>query len=94
MAKEINLFDQPQNVRRLLLAFYVSLGILLVVDFFIPKHPDFAWEAAPNFFAAYGFVSCVLLIFIAKILRRFIKRSEDHYERKTGSPNAPDRSSG
>jgi len=28
----------------------------------------------------YGFVSCVLLIFIAKLLRIFIKRDENHYE--------------
>ena len=32
----------------------------------------FPWEEAPEFFAVYGFVSCVLLIFIAKVLRLFI----------------------
>lgn len=80
MKKELKIFDKPHNVRRFLGGFYISLLILLVVDFFIHKHADFAWEGIPEFYATYGFVSCVLLIFIAKGLRRLIKRDEDYYE--------------
>jgi hypothetical protein len=53
---------------------------LLLIDPFIHKHGEFAWEDVPEFYAAYGFVSCVLLIFIAKILRRWIKRDENYYD--------------
>ena len=80
MKKKLSLFDSPANVKRFLLLFYLCLFVLLGVDPFIHKHPDFEWEAAPQFFAAYGFVSCVLLIFIARILRLLIKRDEDYYE--------------
>ena len=80
MKKELKIFDKPENVKRLLLGFYASLVALLIADFFIHKHPEFPWEGAPVFFAAYGFVSCVLLIFIAKVLRMVVKRSEDYYE--------------
>ena len=80
MKKELTLFDSPKNVRRLLLVFYICLLGLLVVEPFIHKHPDFEWEAAPGFFAAYGFVSCVLLIFVAKFLRYLVKREEHYYE--------------
>ncbi len=80
MKKELNIFDKPKNVKRFLGIFYLSLVVLLIIDFFIPKHPEFPWEGAPGFFAVYGFVSCVLLIFIAKVLRIFIKRDENHYE--------------
>ncbi len=80
MKKELNIFDKPKNVKRFLGIFYLSLVVLLIIDFFIPKHGEFPWEDAPNFFAVYGFVSCVLLIFIAKVLRIFIKRDENHYE--------------
>lgn len=80
MKKELKIFDKPQNVKRFLRGFYVSLIVLLIVDLFIHKHADFPWEAAPNFFAVYGFVSCVLLIFIAKVLRLFIKKDEDYYD--------------
>jgi len=80
MKKELKIFDKPKNVKRFLGIFYVSLLILLVLDFFIHKHAEFPWEGAVNFFAVYGFLSCVLLIFIAKILRIFVKRDEDYYD--------------
>jgi len=80
MKKELKIFDKPENVKRFLGFFYASLVVLLIVDFFIHKHAEFPWESAPEFFAVYGFVSCVLLIFIARLLRIFIKRDENHYE--------------
>ncbi len=80
MKKELKIFDKPKNVKRLLNCFYAALVLLLIIDFFIHKHAEFPWEGVPDFFAAYGFVSCVLLIFIAKLLRIFIKRKENHYE--------------
>ena len=80
MKRELKIFDKPENVKRFLRFFYASLVVLLIVDFFIHKHADFPWEAATDFFAVYGFFSCVLLIFIAKILRLLIKRDENYYE--------------
>lgn len=78
--RELKIFDNPRNVKRLLAIFYVSLVVLLVADFFVHKHADFPWEGATNFFAVYGYVSCVLLIFIAKLMRIFIKRDEKYYD--------------
>jgi hypothetical protein len=80
MKRELTIFDDKKNVRRLLIIFFISLVILLVVDFFIEKHAAFPWEGAVNFFAAYGFVSCVALIYIAKGLRRLVMRREDYYD--------------
>ena len=80
MKRELKIFDKPKNVKRFLFIFYLSLVVLLIIDFFIHKHAEFPWEEAPDFFAVYGFVSCVLLIFIAKALRLFVKRDEDYYE--------------
>lgn len=80
MKKDLTLFDNPKNVKRFLFIFYGCLLVLLLIDPFIHKHAEFEWEAAPGFYAAYGFVSCVLLIFIAKILRLWVKRDEDYYE--------------
>lgn len=78
----MNIFDSPKNVRIFLVCFYVSLAVLLVLDFFIHKHPAFDWEGHANFFAVYGFISCVLLVCIAKLLRRLLKRDEHYYEGK------------
>lgn len=80
MGKELRIFDRPENVKRLLRGFYIFLVVLLIVDFFIHKHGYFPLEEYPDFFAVYGFVSCVLLIFIAKVLRLLLKREENHYE--------------
>jgi hypothetical protein len=80
MKKELTLFDKPENVKRLLFLFFVSLAALLCVDLFLDKHAEFEWEAVPGFFAAYGFISYVLLIFISKLLRKLIKRDENYYD--------------
>ena len=80
MKKELKIFVKQENVKRFLAIFYISLVVLLIIDFFIPKHAEFPWEGAPDFFAVYGFVSCILLIFIAKALRLFVKRDETYYD--------------
>ena len=80
MKKELDWFDKPGNVKKLLVVFYCSLVLLLVSEFFIYKHAEFPWEGQFGFFASYGFVSCVALIFIARFLRLFIKRDENYYD--------------
>ena len=80
MKKELKIFDKPENVKKFLGLFYVALVLLLIIDLFVHKHSAFVWDGAPAFFAVYGFISCVLLIFIAKLLRIFIKRDEDYYD--------------
>lgn len=75
------LFDDPKNVKILLGCFYASLGVLLLIELFIHKHPHFEWEAWPEFFAVYGFVACVVLVIVAKyFLRPLVKRDEDYYD--------------
>lgn len=73
-------FDKPENLRLFLKLFYASLVVLLIADFFIEKHPEFPFEAAPSFFAVYGFISCVMLVLVAKVLRMFLMKGEDYYD--------------
>ena len=79
--KELNFLDKPKNRKRVLRYFFLSLALLIVIDFFIHKHAEFPWEAAPVFYAVYGFTACVSLIFIAKFLRFLVKRDEDYYKK-------------
>jgi hypothetical protein len=75
------LFDKPGNIKRLLESFYLSLLLLLIIDIFIHKHPHFPWEEWPEFYAAFGFVACVVLVISAKyILRPLVKRKENYYD--------------
>ena len=79
--KEGHFFDKPENVKKVLGLFYVSLLVLIIMDLFIPKDPHFSWEAFPAFYAAYGFVGCVGLVLGAKyILRKMVKRKENYYD--------------
>ncbi len=79
--KKKYLFDNPRNVNRLLRCFFASLVVLLIIEFFVHKHPHFPWEGWLEFYAVYGFVACVALVLAAKyILRPIMKRREDYYD--------------
>jgi len=78
--RELTLFDSRRNRARVRTVFYISLLILLIIDFFVPKHGHFPWESAYAFYAVYGLMGCVGLIFIAKGLRWLVRRKEDYYD--------------
>jgi len=85
MKKPITFFDQPENIRRLTLGFFIALGLLLPAEWFVAAHPHFPWEEMPFFSATYGFVACVGVIFAAKGLRRVLGRPETYYEGNGGT---------
>lgn len=75
------IFDKPENVKKLLRIFYILLGVLIVLELFVPADPHFSWERFPAFYATYGFVGCVALVLAAKyVLRTIVKRREDYYD--------------
>ncbi len=79
--KEEAVFDNPQNIKRLVTGFYLFLVLLIVLDLFLPKHPFFPWERYPLFYGAYGFVAYVTIVFGSHfILRKVLKRDEDYYD--------------
>lgn len=79
-------FDRKENVKKILTALYVGCGVMLLIEllylvFGHDKHPYLNWEKWPGFYGIFGFVSCVVLVLVAKyILRPIVKRSEDFYE--------------
>ncbi|MEO5342747.1 MAG: hypothetical protein H7842_05315 [Gammaproteobacteria bacterium SHHR-1] len=83
---QVYLFDKPANVKRLLRGLYVACGLLVALDFVIHRHVLHDWEKIPAFYALYGFVGCVLLVLIAKGMRRFLMRPEDYYLRREQGP--------
>ncbi len=63
--------------------FYIALLLTLLANFLIPtEHGVFFWEALPGWAAFYGFISCVLIIFVSKFLghRCGIMRRENYYD--------------
>lgn len=73
-------FDKPENIRKMLKVFYVICGLLVVADFVVHRHIYHDWENIPAFYAIYGFVGCVVLVLIAKEMRKVIMRREDYYD--------------
>jgi hypothetical protein len=88
-----HVFDNPANVKRLIRGFMVVCGLLLAVDLlFLPpigiwhKHLSFGNGALPaegwfGFYCIYGLGACVMLVLLAKVLRKIIMRGEDYYDR-------------
>ena len=81
---ERHIFDNPRNIRRLLLVLYAICAALVVADFFIDRHhhgPQHPWEIVPAFYAIYGFVACVILVLAATQMRKLVMRKEEYYDR-------------
>jgi uncharacterized membrane protein len=74
--------DRPDNVRKVVYALYAVCALLFAADLFYVKEPHFAFEKGFGFYALFGFVGCVLLVLLARLLRRWVKRAEDYYARR------------
>lgn len=75
-----HLFDNPRNVDRLLKVFYAICILLVIVDFIVHRHTEMVWEEIPAFYALYGFIACVVLVLLAKLMRKVVMRKEDYYD--------------
>ncbi|MBT5265225.1 MAG: hypothetical protein HOL85_10350 [Rhodospirillaceae bacterium] len=81
MEEKKYIFDDPKNVKRLLWVFYACCAVLLAADIFFHRHVVHPWESLIGFHALYGFGACVLLVVVAKELRKVLMRDEDYYDR-------------
>ncbi len=76
------LFDNPKNVKLLIRSLYASCFILFAMDLVIDRHIYHPWESFVGFYAFYGCLSCVVLVLIARELRKVVMRDEDYYDIK------------
>jgi len=75
-----HLFDDPKNVKRVIHGLYAACIAALLLEFVVERHVDHPWEFLFGFYGLYGFGACVLLVLIAKEMRKFIMRKEDYYD--------------
>ena len=70
------------STKMILKVFFALCVLIMVIDPFVPReHSHFRWENWPGFYGAYGFFSCVILVFIAKYgLRPAVMREEGDEE--------------
>jgi len=70
----------------ILISLAAACLVVFLVDFLFmlesfDKHAVFEWENWPGFYGVFGFISCVVIVVIARYgLRPLVKRGEDVYE--------------
>jgi hypothetical protein len=79
--EKVPFFDKPENVKWILRVFYFLCVILVIADFIVHRHIYVSFEEIPAFYAIYGFIACVVLVVIAKEMRKVVMRDEDYYDK-------------
>ncbi|MEZ5274970.1 MAG: hypothetical protein R3F07_01165 [Opitutaceae bacterium] len=75
-----------ENVSLILKCLYAACAFFVALELFFffglaDKEAHYRWENVIGFYAAYGFVSCVLLVMVSKyLLRPVVIRPEDYYD--------------
>lgn len=67
------------------LIFWALVGICVVLlgaELFYEKHAYFEVDGLPGFYAGFGFIAFVFIVYAGKGLRRLIMRDEDYYDRR------------
>ncbi len=72
--------DDTRNVDKVWWALIGLCALVFVADAFYEKHPEFGIEYLFGFYGLYGFIACVFLVLLAKVLRRILMRPEDYYD--------------
>ena len=71
---------QPQNIRRLWIAFAVVLAITVIAQLVIKVKGYFGIDGWFGFAAVFGFFSCAAMVLVAKALAVILKRDERYYD--------------
>ncbi|MEJ2066697.1 MAG: hypothetical protein P8Y09_01765 [Deltaproteobacteria bacterium] len=62
--------------------FLIACGVAVLLGLLIHlKHPLFWWETVPDFDAVFGFLGCILIVLISKMLGKYwLQKDEDYYD--------------
>jgi len=72
--------DKQANVMKLVYGLATICALSIIAEFFVHRHVDHPWEGLFAFYGFYGFGACVILVLLAKELRKLIMRKEDYYD--------------
>ena len=71
--------SRPSTVRRLWIGFCMVLALTVLAQLFIDIDGYFGVDGWFGFGAVFGFVSCVIMVFAAKLLGIVLKQPDDYY---------------
>ena len=72
--------DYKRNVDKVWWAVIAACALVFIGDAFYEKHSAFGIEYVFGYYGLFGFVACVFLVLMAKLLRRILMRPEDYYD--------------
>ena len=70
---------RPKTIRYLWIGSAGVLAITVLLQLVIDIKGHFTVDSYFGFFAAFGFLSCVAMVVVAKLLGIFLKRRDDYY---------------
>lgn len=70
---------RKQNIKAWKTGLWIFLGLALGVNFFVrPHHAEFGWDAYPGFWALFGLLVSVAMVFVMKkIIQPMLVRPEE-----------------
>ncbi len=71
---------RPTTIRKLWIGFSIVLALVVLAQTIVYVKGYFGFDGWFGFGAVYGFVSCLLMVLLAKLLGVVLKRSEDYYD--------------
>lgn len=71
---------RPATIRKLWIALYTVLALTVAAQLAIKVKGYFGIDSWFGFGAAFGFLSCVAMVLVAKALGALLKRPEDYYD--------------
>lgn len=81
-------FDRPEVIQWILRGLYGICALLVVIDVFavlhmgVHRHIEHPLEKIPAYYPLYGFIGCVVLVLIAKEMRKILMRKANYYDER------------
>ena len=72
---------RPGTIRLLWVIFLLVLPLTVLASLFTEQHAGFRFEDSFGFNAWYGFLTCIGMVLIAKLLGRLLRRKDSYYDR-------------
>ena len=72
---------RPGTIRLLWIIFLIVLALTVLAGLFTEVHARFRINGSLAFNAWYGFLSCIGMVLVAKLLGRLLHRKDSYYDR-------------
>lgn len=72
---------RPGTIRLLWVIFLLVLAVSVLANLFTEVHAWFRIDGSFAFNAWYGFLSCIGMVLVAKLLGRLLHRKDSYYDR-------------